>query len=194
MARVAHNHDIAGVGVRACNQEFMSKRGSKEMRRRNNATYRRNHPEELKRRSYSSRIALKNEALSHYGEKCLRCGFSDYRALQIDHVNNNGAEERVALGGQKFSGQTFYRWLKRNGWPSGYQTLCANCNAIKHCEFKSGSSSNGLGYLPVTEEDASSNLVDPAISWGRGQVGKSPDSQSGNREFEPRRPCHPIIV
>jgi len=51
-------------------------------------------------------------------------------------VADNGAEERKSLGGQNFSGHRFYRWLKVQGWPEGYQTLCANCNAIKCVEAR----------------------------------------------------------
>jgi len=82
------------------------------------------------------KVSLKLEALEHYGKVCRRCGFSDIRALQIDHVADNGAEERKSLGGQNFSGHRFYRWLKVQGWPEGYQTLCANCNAIKCVEAR----------------------------------------------------------
>lgn len=80
------------------------------------------------------RLRLKLEVFDHYGEACARCNFSDYRALQIDHIADNGAEERKSLGGQNFSGWQFYEWLINQGFPSGYQTLCANCNNIKQWE------------------------------------------------------------
>ena len=96
--------------------------------------YRQTHKAETAAYNKRIRMSVKQEALSHYGESCVACNFSDIRALQIDHINNNGAEERRALGGQKFSGWNFYRWLKQQGWPSGYQTLCANCNAIKQAQ------------------------------------------------------------
>jgi hypothetical protein len=108
-----------------------------ETRRRLNAEYRERNREKLQERSRQARRAFKAEALERYGTQCTECGFSDIRALQIDHINNNGAEERKALGGQHFSGWQFYRWLKKQGWPSGYQTLCANCNNIKQWETHS---------------------------------------------------------
>jgi hypothetical protein len=109
---------------------------SLESRRRSNATYRKNHRVELRAKKRAVRVALKAEVLARYGTVCAECGFDDPRALQIDHVENNGAEERKRLGGQNFSGWRFYQWLKSQGWPEGYQTLCANHNAIKHCESK----------------------------------------------------------
>jgi hypothetical protein len=81
----------------------------------------------------------KDDVLTHYGTSCAQCGFSDERALQIDHTGNNGAQERLRLGHRHCAGYPFYRWLKREGWPSGYQVLCANCNLIKYVESLSSS-------------------------------------------------------
>lgn len=87
-----------------------------------------------RRYNLTRRVKLRREAFEHYGMQCKACGFNDLRALQIDHVDDNGAEERRRLGHRNFSGWMFYRWLKIQGWPPGYQTLCANCNAIKQVE------------------------------------------------------------
>jgi hypothetical protein len=72
------------------------------------------------------------------GNKCVKCGFDNPLALQIDHVNNNGAEERRKYTTNKngrFNGINlkYYRDLReklKNG-SKEYQLLCANCNAIK---------------------------------------------------------------
>lgn len=77
------------------------------------------------------RRELKQKVLERYGMACVFCGYEDIRALQIDHIHDNGAEERKALGGQNVSGWRFYQYLVANGLPDGYQTLCANCNMIK---------------------------------------------------------------
>ena len=94
------------------------------------------HRSEVNKKQRDLKKRLKAEVLKQYGEFCRRCGFSDYRALQIDHINNDGAKERRTLGGKDFSGHRFYRWLKSRGWPEGYQTLCANCNTIKYIESR----------------------------------------------------------
>lgn len=62
--------------------------------------------------------------------KCNKCGFDDVDALTIDHINNNGNDERKNI--YKCSGTGFFRWLTRNNYPDGYQVLCRNCNWIKH--------------------------------------------------------------
>lgn len=81
---------------------------------------------------------LRLETVSIYGKNgkpiCVNCGFDDIRTLCIDHIFNNGNDERRKLGSKYFAGATFYRWLKKNNYPAGYQTLCANCNLIKEIE------------------------------------------------------------
>lgn len=73
---------------------------------------------------------LKIEILSNYGNgkiACVKCGFLDIRALQVDHVNGGGHKKGIR-------GSKLYKYLKDNNYPPGYQTLCANCNWIKSIE------------------------------------------------------------
>ena len=77
------------------------------------------------------RMKVKLNTLTHYGGgicACVKCGFSDIRALSIDHIDGNGAQHRREIN--QMSGD-FYGWLKRNSYPDGYQTLCMNCQFIK---------------------------------------------------------------
>lgn len=90
-----------------------------------------------------SRYQLKLDTLAVYGTSCAVCGFDDVRALQIDHINNDGNVERKALGGQNISGWRFYDHLRKAGWPQGYQTLCANHNMIKHIEYNDSVAQSG---------------------------------------------------
>lgn len=71
---------------------------------------------------------LRAKVFDVLGSKCVHCGFSDRRALQIDHINGGGNLERKSLGD--------YQLMKRIslGMTDGYQTLCANCNCIKRIE------------------------------------------------------------
>lgn len=105
-----------------------------ETKARLQAEYRERNRAVIRQKGRETRQLLKDEALTRYGATCARCGYDNPLALCIDHINNDGAAERRALGGQSFSGWRFYHYLKRMGWPSGYQTLCANCNLIKHLE------------------------------------------------------------
>ncbi len=63
------------------------------------------------------------------GNKCVKCGFTDERALQIDHINGNGHQDR------KEKGDYYGRILKElTTIPDKYQLLCSNCNWIKKFE------------------------------------------------------------
>ena len=65
------------------------------------------------------------------GYKCNCCDENEPMFLSIDHVDNNGAQERKS-GQYSGSGYSFYRWLRKNGFPPGYQVLCMNCQVGKH--------------------------------------------------------------
>lgn len=75
---------------------------------------------------------IKKSTMDRYGGSCVCCGESELDFLTIDHIHENGAAHRRELGPTKKSGVHFYLWLKKNGYPSGYQTLCMNCNLSKH--------------------------------------------------------------
>lgn len=71
------------------------------------------------------------EVLSHYSDgeiKCKMCGYTDIRALSIDHILGKGTTHRKQTKG---GGYYLYSWLKKNNYPDGYQVLCMNCQFIK---------------------------------------------------------------
>ncbi len=92
--------------------------------------YRKIHAKEkrLKSRQYHHKMKIK--LLNFLGGKCVRCGFSDFRALQIDHVNGGGVKERKSIT-KMFSKYIFEKIQQGN---KEYQLLCANCNWIKRAE------------------------------------------------------------
>lgn len=67
---------------------------------------------------------LKNAAYAAYGGfQCACCGETEEGFLSIDHVNNDGAHHRKNVSHRKLP-----KWLKKNGYPEGFQILCMNCN------------------------------------------------------------------
>ncbi|SRR6266404_479913 len=71
---------------------------------------------------------LRLRVLRALGGKCARCGFSDWRALQVDHVDGF-PEVRLRR-------DALYRDIRLSihlGIKK-YQCLCANCNQIKKYE------------------------------------------------------------
>jgi hypothetical protein len=91
---------------------------SLEDRKRCNALSRR-------RRVAATRLKI----VSLLGEACCKCGFSDLRALAIDHKNGGGTKEREVGGG-------YYAMVLRKveSGSGDYQLLCFNCNQIKKHE------------------------------------------------------------
>lgn len=77
-------------------------------------------------------ISRRKIILAILGDKCVKCGYdSDYRALQIDHVNGNGYLERKNMS----HSWSFKFWIKAlRERRDEYQILCANCNWIKRIE------------------------------------------------------------
>lgn len=72
---------------------------------------------------------LRSNALAAYGNCCACCGESTWEFLAIDHIDGGGGKHRRSLGIMGGGGAPFYRWLERQGFPSGFRVLCHNCNA-----------------------------------------------------------------
>ncbi len=96
--------------------------------------YRERHPGIEKKR----RQILREEVLTHYGGgecACIRCGEARLACLSIDHINgrnDGGNDKTLKMEGKKvMCAIDFYRKLKREGYPNGYQTLCMNCQWVK---------------------------------------------------------------
>jgi len=110
--------------MKAYSKEYRQRSGSKE--RKNEQTR-------------ASRALLRLEILSHYSSgslTCARCGYGDARALDLDHMNNDGGDHRKVIG-RRGATYDIYAELKRNEFPEGYQVLCRNCNWIKEIEKRS---------------------------------------------------------
>lgn len=96
---------------------------------------------------------LRIETLRAYGGlACVCCGESLLEALQLDHIDNDGAEDRKKNG----DGPRLWRKLKAQGYPPGYQVLCSSCNFAKRyygvCphRFKIRAMLEKLAKLPLT--------------------------------------------
>lgn len=108
----------------------------KEAKDRFQRYYREHREEILSKRKKDPRIKesqrkhfrkIKREVLSHYANPlkcaCSECNETNLGFLTIDHILNNGAEER-----KRIKGNYLYYWLRKHNYPKGYQVLCYNCN------------------------------------------------------------------
>lgn len=74
----------------------------------------------------------KVDTLTYYSggtPTCNCCGEKEIKFLTIDHINGLSVEEKKHSRNR--GGHTFYSKLKKQGYPSGYQVLCYNCNCAK---------------------------------------------------------------
>ncbi len=85
----------------------------------------------LLQRAKQIRDDLRKTILNLLGNKCCKCGFDDTRAIQIDHVNGNGIEDRDSLYASTYYRKVIKSIEKDEG---KYQLLCSNCNWIKRVE------------------------------------------------------------
>ena len=98
----------------------------KERMRKHNAL-----PHIVERRRITSKMfreTMKNNLFDILGHKCVKCGFSDKRALQFDHIFGGGTQERKKTNAyhvMKFYSENI------NIAKQKLQVLCANCNWIK---------------------------------------------------------------
>ena len=74
----------------------------------------------------------RDKVLELLGNKCIRCGFNDPRALQVDHIHGGGNKKDPSRG------VMFYRITKGKYDITTLQLLCANCNWIKKAERAEG--------------------------------------------------------
>ena len=77
---------------------------------------------------------LKVDVMTHYGKgecACVICSENRLDCLSIDHIEGGGNKHRKTT---LRSTGSFYKWLKTNDYPEGYQTLCMNCQFAKRFE------------------------------------------------------------
>jgi hypothetical protein len=102
-------------------------------KRESQRKYRENNREKVRESQRNEKKRKKDEIHYLLGCKCIKCGFNDSRALQIDHINGGGYTERK---GYNMNPQKYYsnilKSIKNN--ENKYQLLCANCNWIKRFE------------------------------------------------------------
>lgn len=107
----------------------IAKHGAAEFKRR------------LSERSRRHLRKLREALLDKYGRVCKRCGHTDARVLQIDHVHGGGSLDRRSKDRHKY-----YRTIIADT-TGEFQLLCANCNWLKRLEH--AHERGGLAYDPA---------------------------------------------
>ena len=105
---------------------------NRETERARQSDYKRKNPETIRRANKTWRDefwpGLRKEMLNAYGPVCACCGETEERFLELDHIFNDGYQQRMIHK----NGRCEMLALKRAGWPKErHQVLCANCNSGK---------------------------------------------------------------
>jgi len=131
-----------------CRLKYYFKTPEQEKQKR--SEYSRRYYEKNRTRLIKYQIDRNNErkisVLTYYGNgrcACVMCGFDDIDCLNIDHIDNNGAEVRRNGHRSEHSGSRLYNRLVHNNYPEGFQTLCANCNLKKEIVRKREKTTKG---------------------------------------------------
>lgn len=97
--------------------------------------YRKEYRIRVKPKITQERQEEKKKVMDAMGGKCVQCGFNNYKALQIDHINGDGHLDKNGGRGYGFKYYTrvLTSFLNKEG---RYQLLCANCNWIKRFDNK----------------------------------------------------------
>jgi len=112
------------------NPEYLKQyyQANKERFFKQNERWRNTHREQFNKRMVDYRKRIRFQIMELLGNKCCRCGFDDWRALEIDHVNGGGNQTR-----RKGTDAAYYRKILEEikSGSREYQLLCSNCNKIK---------------------------------------------------------------
>jgi hypothetical protein len=102
-------------------------------KRESQRKYRDDNRDKVRQSQREGKQKLKKEIHSLLGDKCVKCGFTDNRALQIDHIYGGGYIERKEYNKSpsKYYKNILVSILQTE---KKYQLLCANCNWIKRFE------------------------------------------------------------
>ena len=141
-----------------CGKQFFIKNNTREKycsiycrNKANGKTYNRKHPGRNLLAIKKSTVRRRRKIIQHFGGKCNQCGETDWRVLQVNHINGGGRKDLLSKGG---SAKVYKEILsgKREG---EFNLLCANCNTRYEYE-------TGRRYDPyrVLIPDISSNNFD----------------------------------
>ena len=93
------------------------------------AAYYQKNKVQLNNKKVAKREQAKIQVMLHYGGKCACCGEDGLPFLAIDHIRGDGAEKR--RNKEHSHGNSFYKWIIDNNFPSDLQVLCHSCNFAK---------------------------------------------------------------
>jgi len=122
LAKVRARYEYNKVHIAKWQAKNRKHRLAKEKERRENSNG------AVAARARELRAGRRKLVLAEYGGKCACCGEKHEAFLQVDHIHNDGAQERR----NGTVAREIYSYIIKQGFPKDrYQILCANCNYAK---------------------------------------------------------------
>ena len=86
--------------------------------------------ERCSKKSAAQRRIVRLEVIERYGGRCVCCGNSNPKYLELDHKNDDGNVEREALP-SSIRGARYFKMVLSQPKREDLQILCANCHGAK---------------------------------------------------------------
>jgi hypothetical protein len=117
--------------------------------------WKRNHREEAHKHDKKRYTRIKLALVTAYGGVCTCCGEHRIEFLTLEHINHDGKEHRLRVGGNKNrGGHKIYSDVLKQGCPDNYTILCMNCNFAEKdgnpCPHKKETVDNVLPFTQIS--------------------------------------------
>jgi hypothetical protein len=122
--------------INAYNRRYWNQPENIERRRNYLRTWRAKNRDRNNEHGIKDRRDKRHRAFQLLGGKCVKCGFPDSRALQVDHIQAIGGTCASRAKSRELAIPLYRALLRGEKDISKYQLLCANCNIIKFWENK----------------------------------------------------------
>ena len=110
-------------------------------------------PAEKKQRIWAERReymrSWRDKIINAYGGRCVCCGETEPKFLEIDHIDGGGCKHRKEIGP---GAESLYRWVEKHNFPPTLQVLCANCHNAK--SFHGGCPHQEFSVLHLIQKTA----------------------------------------
>ncbi len=105
---------------------------NKDRIKKNSMKWKKKNRKIVNKQTTERRAKTINILFDFLGRQCVFCGFDNVKALCLDHIDNNGSENRKKFKHSTLEYSYYSKHLDEVG--NMLQVLCYNCNMIKEID------------------------------------------------------------